>query len=212
MSVGAASFLLMSSALSVYLLDPAATRALVGSRDDQLLEVIRDSFGDQLAHDDDWFRHEIEKGAPTAYEALRTVVHGGPFSEDEQHAFQYGYAYKRLCELTGSFLDNSCFTPHRGDWLSVVDKGLTELGITAVSVAEFGYCGLPGPLPWTYMPGCGVWTPEQCAQALEQFEETKRKGHAPPLEPEVVDAVFDCIGWLRLAESRPGFGVIGFVS
>ncbi|MFF1695554.1 hypothetical protein ACFVXC_18255 [Streptomyces sp. NPDC058257] len=24
-----------------------------------------------------------------------------------RHAFQYGYAYQRLCDLTGSFLDNS---------------------------------------------------------------------------------------------------------
>ncbi|MGW2089937.1 DUF7691 family protein, partial [Streptomyces sp. NPDC001880] len=44
----------MSSSLSVYLLDVAATRALVGSRDDQLLEAIRNGFGDDLARDDDY--------------------------------------------------------------------------------------------------------------------------------------------------------------
>ncbi|GHE31289.1 hypothetical protein GCM10017771_47620 [Streptomyces capitiformicae] len=195
----------------MYLLDVAATRALVASRDEQLLDVIRSKFGDDLARDDDWFKSEIEDGAPTAYEALRAVVHGGPFSEEE-HAFQYGYAYKRLCSLTGSFLDNSSFTPHRGDWLSVVDEGLTALGITAVSVEEFGYSDLPAPLPRTYMPGCGQWTHEQCLRALEQFEATKAKGQPPALEPEVVEAVMECIGWLRHAESRSGFGVIGFVS
>ncbi|WP_246203796.1 DUF7691 family protein [Streptomyces tailanensis] len=63
----------MSSSLSVYLLDVAATRALVGSRDEQLLDVIRSKFGDDLARDDDWFKSEIEDGAPTAYEALRAV-------------------------------------------------------------------------------------------------------------------------------------------
>ena len=45
----------MSSSLSVYLLDVAATRALVGSRNDQLLEVISGSFGDDLARDDNYF-------------------------------------------------------------------------------------------------------------------------------------------------------------
>ncbi|MFE1312104.1 hypothetical protein [Streptomyces sp. NPDC058755] len=202
----------MSSGLSVYLLDVAATRALVGSGDDQLLQVVRDSFGDELARDDDYFRYQIERGAPTAYEALRAVVHGGPFSEDKEHAFQYGYAYRRLCELTGSFLPNDSFMPFRGDWLSVVDEGLAALRVTAVSVESFSYSDLPDPLPYTYIPGCGEWTPGQMARALEQFEATKAAGHAPPLEPEVVDAVMQCLGWMRHAESRPGFGVIGFCS
>ncbi|MFJ9815074.1 hypothetical protein ACIRU3_07340 [Streptomyces sp. NPDC101151] len=202
----------MSSGLSVYLLDVAATRALVGSGDEQLLEAVRGNFSDDLARDDDYFRHEIEQGAPTAYEALRAVVHGGPFGEDKDHAFQYGYAYKRICELTGSFLSNDCFMPFRGDWLSVVDEGLAALRITAVSVESFSYADLPGPLPYTCVPGCGEWTPEQIARALEQFEATKAAGHAPPLEPEVVEAVMQCLGWMRHAADRPGFGVIGFSS
>jgi hypothetical protein len=197
----------------VYLLDPQAARALVGSRDDQLLQVVRESFGDDLASSDDWFSSEIDKGAPTAFEALRAVVQGGPFLENKEYAFQYGYAYKRLCSLTGSFLDNSSFCPFRGDWLEVVDEGLRALRITAVSVAEFGYYGgMPEGVPAYDLPRCGEWTHEQCLEALEQFEATKRDGHAPPLEPEVVDAVMDVIGWLRHAEARPGFGVVGFVS
>ncbi|MFE9574399.1 hypothetical protein ACFYMW_38800 [Streptomyces sp. NPDC006692] len=204
----------MSSGLSVYLLDVAATRALVGSRDEQLLEVIRTNFADDLARADDYFSDAIERGAPTAYEALEAVVRGGPFSEDQEVAFQYGYAYERLCELTGSFLDNSSFTPHRGDWLSVVDQGLKALGITAVSVESFSYSDLPDPLPYTYTPGCGEWTPTQIAQALEQFESAKQaidaSGQAPPLEPEVVEAVMQCVGWMNHAAARPGFGVIGF--
>ncbi|MFJ4921015.1 hypothetical protein [Streptomyces sp. NPDC088725] len=205
----------MSSSLSVYLLDVAATRALVGSRDAQLLQVIRESFGDELAFDDDYFSHEIERGAPTAYEALRAVVEGGPFSDDEGHAFQYGYAYRRLCSLTGSFLDNDCFTPHRGGWLSEAGQGMKALGITAVSVEDFEFGHLP-TLPYTYTPGCGEWTPDRIAQALAEFEATKRaidaSGQAPPLEPYVVDAVMQCLGWMRHAAARPGFGVIGFRS
>ncbi|KOU59475.1 hypothetical protein ADK57_33505 [Streptomyces sp. MMG1533] len=203
----------MSSSLSVYLLDPKAARSLVGSRDDQLLQVIRDRFGDDLASDDTWFSSDIANGAPTAYEALQAVVHAGPFHENRQYAFQYGYAYKRLCSLTGSFLDNSCFSPFRGEWLEIVDEGLRALRITAVSVAGFGgYGGMPDPVPSYDLPRCGEWTHERCLQALEQFEQTKRDGHAPPLETEVVDAVMDVIGWLRHAEARPGLGIVGFVS
>ncbi|MGW4895879.1 DUF7691 family protein [Kitasatospora sp. NPDC004240] len=203
----------MSSSLSVYLLDPKAARALVGSRDDQLLQVIRDSFADDLASSDSWFDSEIADGAPTAYEALRAVVYGGPYDAAAQYSFQYGYAYKRLCALTGSFLDNSSFSPFRGSWLEMVDEGLRALRITAVSVAELGYYdGLPDGIPTYELPRCGEWTYESCVAALEQFEQTKRDNHAPPLEPEVVEAVMDVIGWLRAVEARPGFGVVGFVS
>ncbi|MFE9773839.1 hypothetical protein ACFYOV_19640 [Streptomyces sp. NPDC005931] len=207
----------MSSGLNLFLIDVAATRALVGSRDDQLLEVIRTEFAGQLAGDDDYFSDAIGQGAPTAYEALHAVVHGGPFSGDKEHAFQYGYAYQRLCSLTGSFLDNSCFTPYRGAWLSVVDQGLRALGITAVSVEDFDQGALPAPLPYCHTPGYGEWTPENIARALEQFEATKREVDAsrqapPPLEPDVVDAVMQCLAWMRHAQARPGFGVIGFRS
>ncbi|WP_151773933.1 DUF7691 family protein [Streptomyces abyssomicinicus] len=204
----------MSSSLNVYLLEVAATRALVGSKDEQLLEVVRDRFGDALDRDDRWFAHAIEEGAPTAFEALRAVVHGGPFSRNEDHGFRYGYAYERLCGLTGVPLDNGCFTPHRGDWLTVVDNGLKTLGVTAVSVEEFGFGGLPAPLPRADTPDYGEWTPGAIAEALEQFEATRREvdasGEAPPLEPEVADAVMQCVGWMRRAAARPGFGVVGF--
>lgn len=206
----------MSSSLSVYLLDIAATRALVGSGDDTLLEVIRDNFGDDMARSDDYFSDEIEQGAPTAYEALRAVVHGGPFSDDGggEYAFQYGYAYRRLCSLTGSFLPNSSFTPHRGDWLAVVDQGLKALGITAVSVEAFSDGGPPAPLPYTFTPGYGEWTPDHIAQALQQFEAGKHEidtsGQAPPLEPEVVEAVQECLDWMRHAQAQPSHGVVGF--
>ncbi|MFC8718035.1 hypothetical protein [Kitasatospora sp. NPDC057198] len=205
----------MSSSLSVFLLDTAATRALVGSRDEQLLRAVEENFGDALASDDEWFSHQIANGAPGAAEALRAVVHGGPYPAAPEYAFQYSYAYQRLCRLTGSFLDNSSFSPFRGTWLSVVDEGLRALRITEVSLAEFHYgAAVPDGVPpsMSEYPTCGEWTHERCVAALEQFEQTVRDDHAPPLEPEVVDAVADVLGWLRHAQRRPGFGVIGFVS
>ncbi|MEU1348205.1 hypothetical protein ABZ438_17465 [Streptomyces sp. NPDC005786] len=206
----------MSSSLSVYLVDLSATHALIGSRDDQLLNVIRADFGEDLTRDDEYHSYAIEQGSPTADEALSAVIHGGPFSENRDHAFQYSYAYQRICSLTGTFLPNDCFTPHKGDWLSVVDQGLKSLGITAVSVDAFGYGAPPAPLPYADTPGCDEWAPEHIAQALQQFEATKRaadeSGQAPPLEPEVLEAAMQCLTWMRYAEARPGYGVIGFRS
>jgi hypothetical protein len=203
----------MSYGLNVYLLDPTATRALVGSRDDQLLQVIRDRFGDELAVDDDEFSIEIADGAPSAYEALHAVVHGGPFHDDPKHAFQYGYAYKRLCSMTGFVLDNSSFVPFRGNWLEVVDEGLRALRITAVSVATFDSFGrMPNLIPQYDLPCYGEWTHQQCVDAREEFEQTVRAGHAPPLEPEVVEAIRDVTAWLRQAAEKSGFGIVGFVS
>jgi hypothetical protein len=77
----------MSSSLTVFLLDPEVARGFVGSRDDDLMEAVRGHFGRDMASDDDWFSSEIADGAPTAAEALRAVVHGGPFDENRQHAF-----------------------------------------------------------------------------------------------------------------------------
>jgi hypothetical protein len=66
------------------------------------------------------------------------------------------------------------------------------------------------------MPGYGEWAPDRIAEALRQLESSKRaagaSGQAPPLEPYVVEAVTQCVDWMRRAQARPGFGVIGFRS
>lgn len=198
----------MSSGLSLNLLDLTATRALIGSGDGGILQVIRENFASQLAAADEYFAEEIAGGAPTAHEALHAVIHGGPFVE--KHAFQYGYAFQRLCELTGHNLPNTCFSPFRGPWLSVVDEAMRGLGVTAVSVERFGE-SLPDPLPWTYVPQYGEWGPEQCAKGLAQWEASTEEQRRA-VDPEVLDAVEQCVGWLRSAAQRPGFGIAGFLS
>ncbi|WDN56256.1 DUF7691 family protein [Streptomyces clavuligerus] len=87
------------------------------------------------------------------------------------------------------------------------------LGVTAVSVESFTQKSPPHPLPYTWTPGCAEWTPSAIAQALEQFEATKRAagGQAPLLESEIAEAVHQCIGWMRQAQVS-GHGVIGFRS
>ncbi|MGW6820084.1 DUF7691 family protein [Streptomyces sp. NPDC055005] len=211
----------MSSSLTVFLFDPEFTRGFVGSRDDESMQAIHAEFRDEMARDDDWFSSAIANGAPTSAEALHALVYGGPFHENPQHAFQYGHAYKRLCTLTGSRLDNSWFCPFRGDWLEVVDEGLRALRVTAISLAEFGqYGGLPATVPSYDLPRCGEWTHEQCLEALAQFEQSRREGQAPPLDPSVLGAIEEVVGRLRgartarprPAQARPGSGIVGFVS
>ncbi|MGI5339550.1 DUF7691 family protein [Streptomyces sp. CA-181903] len=198
----------MSSAMSLTLLDLAAARAFIGCRDEGLLHAVRDNFGADLAADDDYFSSEISRGAPTAYQALEAVVNGGPFGEE--FAFQYGYAYKRLCELTGYRLPNTNFCPIRASWLPVLDEAMAGLGITAVSVSELTY-SLPAPLPFTDLPGYGEWTAEACAKGLAQWEATteEQRRAVDPLTMEVIE---ECVGWMRSAGRMPGFGVVGFLS
>ncbi|MFJ7906815.1 hypothetical protein [Kitasatospora sp. NPDC096204] len=202
----------MSSFLRAYLVDPAELRARVGSGNDGAVDEALAYFGPSLDRSDEYFADEIAQGAPTAREALRAVVHGGPFSEDEDHAFQYGYAYRRLCWLVGQPLEVDSFGPFRGDWLEVVDGGLKAYGITAVSVEEFRYGGLPDGLPHCDVPSCSTWSAEECRTALDQFERAEREGRSPLPEREVAEAVAEVVGWLRLAQRWKGGQIVGFVS
>ncbi|MCX4719199.1 hypothetical protein OG818_26025 [Streptomyces virginiae] len=95
---------------------------------------------------------------------------------------------------------------------AVVNGGLRAVNVTAVSVADFQYGGLPAGLPYTDIPGCGEWSPEDCERALEQFEEGERLGLAPAPDREVAAAVAQVIGWLRRVPRGSAYGIIGFCS
>ncbi len=193
--------------MNVYLLDIAATRAVVGSGDDQLLEVIRENLDSHLTAADEQFAHLVEAGAPAAYEALHAVVHGGPFGE---YAFQYRLAYERLCEFTGFTLGGNTFSQFGGDWLEQVDEGLQSLTGTAVSLFSFTLPQVPVPVEQTPEVGYGEWSAEQIARASRQFEATKTAGLVQPLGPELLEGVAQCLAWMRVAESKPGLGIVGF--
>jgi hypothetical protein len=200
----------MSYSLSIYVVELDRVKGAIGSRDDKLRRMIGGRFKAQLTHDDDWFADEIAAGAPTRYEAVRAVVDGGPF--DPAYGFQYGYAYQTICQFYGRFVDNRYFSAFRGRWLDHIDDGLATLGIKAVSVRAFMYHSLPPSLPQPdELPGYGEWTPEQCAEALVQWEST-----TPPqreeVDHEVLAAIESCVEWIREAQARPGWGIAGFFS
>ncbi|MEV6398660.1 hypothetical protein AB0M39_28435 [Streptomyces sp. NPDC051907] len=199
----------MSYGLSLYLVDLAAVRGAIASGDEKLRRMMGGRFKRDLARDDDYFADEIANGAPTRYEALRAVIDGGPF--DAAHGFQYGYAYKMVCEFHGRFLFNNHFSPFRGSWLDDVDKGMAELGVKAVAVTDFMYGSAPAPLPSSELPGYGEWSAEQCREGLAQWEASAQEQRAA-LDPEVLAAVESCVEWMRQAQAKEGYGIAGFGS
>lgn len=198
----------MSFSLTLFVVDPEIPRNAIGSQDVRMRRAIGGRFKREMAQDDDYFASRIEDGAPTRYEALTAVIDGGPFNE--QHAFQYGYAYRLICAFHGRMLVTSNFSPFRSGWLERVDEGLKSLGVTAVQVAELGY-GLPAPLPYTDLPGHGVWTPSECTTALEQYEAAAEEQFAV-LDREVREAVEEAATWLQAARTAEGRGIVGFMS
>lgn len=198
----------MSLSLSIFVVDPDVAQAVVGSGDVRVRRAIGGRFKQEMARDDDYFASEIEAGAPTLYEALTAVVDGGPFTE--KHAFQYGYAYRMICAFHGRRLYGNMFSPFRFGWLERVDDGLKSIGVTAVGVSEFSY-GLPSPLPYTDLPGHGVWTAAECATALQQYEAATEE-RLSALDHEVREAIEEITEWLRAAQPTEGRGVVGFMS
>lgn len=197
----------MSFSLTLYVVDPEIPRNTIGSGDVRIRRAIGGRFKSEMAREDDYFAHSIRNGAPTRYEALTAVVDGGPFEDD--HAFQYGYAYRMICAFHGRTIVTSNFSPFRSGWLERVDEGLESLGVTAVRVAELSY-SLPSPLPSTDLPGHGVWTPSECATALEQYEAAGEDRFAA-LDREVREAAEEAAGWLRQARATDR-GIVGFMS
>ncbi|MFC5749482.1 DUF7691 family protein [Actinomadura rugatobispora] len=198
----------MSYSLSLYLVDLAKANGAIGGGDDKLRRMIGGRFKSQLAHADEEFSSLIEDGAPTRYDAVRAVIEGGPY--DEAHAFQYAYAYEMICQFYGRRLFNNHFSPYRSGWLETVDKGLSDLGIKAVSVTDFTYGSVPSALPAPeHLPCYGEWSPDQCAEALTQWESTTQE-QRDSLDHEVLEAIDYCIEWTREAQTRPGCGVAAF--
>ncbi|WP_017571257.1 DUF7691 family protein [Nocardiopsis halotolerans] len=199
----------MSYALTTYVVDLDVLHGSVGSGDDKLRRMIGGRFKRHLAHFDAQFAHVVDAGGPGIRDAIRAVVHGGPF--DEQHGTMYGYAYRWICEFHGRALFNNDFSPMKFRWLETVDEGLEELGVTAISVEEFSYSSFPPRLPRPRdLPGYGEWSPTECQKALEQWETVTDERRAA-LDPHVLGAVESCVDWCRTAAAA-GRGVAGFFS
>ncbi|NUQ95476.1 MAG: hypothetical protein HOY79_02550 [Streptomyces sp.] len=199
----------MSTSLRVVPLYPKQARELIGSRDEELLVAVKKWLRDELPRADDWFEDEIRQGAPTAEQAMRIVLQGGPFIEE--YAFQYGYAYERLCRYTGGggLTSTDSFSSMHYGWLKQVDEGMGRLGINAVSVEQLAQGTLPDPLPFADMPRYGEWSHEACTKGVAQWDASTSEQRAA-LDPEVREAVGECVLWMQIGRANPGKVIAGF--
>jgi hypothetical protein len=198
----------MSMALTVYLVDLAKARAAVGSRDDKLRRQICGRFKADIERADDWFSSEIEGGAPKRYDAIKAVFNGGPF--ERRGAFQYGYAYEMIVRHFGKYLDNNDFSPFRGDWLELVDRGMAAIGLS-LRVTTFMYGKVPDPLPRPDdFPGYGEWSHAQCSEGLSQWQRYHSGPSNTEIDPQVLAAIRSCSDWMNAAVQKPGAGIAGF--
>ena len=199
----------MGFALTLYVTPLDRVHAAVGSRDDKLRRMISGRFKDDMARTDRFLSSAIEAvGAPSMHDALRAVIEGGPF--ERAHAFQYYYAYERICRHFGKYLNNNDFSPFRGDWLAQVDAGFAALGVDMVEVSAFMHGAPPAPLPRPDdLLGYGEWTQSRCRQALAQYDASAAEARSQ-LPPRVRDAIESCVGWMRAARAEASLGVVGF--
>jgi hypothetical protein len=210
MSVPVTTIPVMSYGLGMYLVDLDEVHGVIGSQNVKLRRMIGGRFKAAFAAADKWFDEEIADGAPSRYEALRAVIDGGPF--DDHYAFQYGYAYRMICEFLGRPLFNNCFSPFHSGWLERVDQGLDELGIKAVSVSDFSYNLQLPPLPCPdELPGYGEWSPKECREALTQWE-ASTPAQREAIDGGVLEAIESCVAWMRQAQTEDGMGIVGFFS
>jgi hypothetical protein len=194
----------MSYALMTYVVDLHALHSSVGSKNDKLRRMIGGRFKQHLAHSDSQFDH---LDGPSVHEAIRAVIDGGPF--DSRYGTMYGYAYEWICQFHGRALFNNDFSPMRAGWLETVDEGLAELGVTAVSIGEFGFGRAPSPIPAPdFLPCYGEWSTSECQKALEQWETVADERKAA-LDPYVRKAVESCMDWCNTAAAA-GRGIAGF--
>lgn len=198
MSSAAAIVLAMSFALMPYVVDLDTLHGSIGSQDDKLRRMIGGRFKEHLDHFENQFAGVDEDDRPSIYQAIRTVIDGGPF--DDRHGTWYGYAYKWICEFYGRPQPNPAFSPMKAGWLETVDEGLAGLGVTAVRVEDLSYGSPPSPLPVSLemVPGYGEWSLADCRKALEQWEAATVERRAA-LAFELREPAENCMAWCKTA-------------
>jgi hypothetical protein len=191
--------------LSLYLVDLDSLNAVVGSGDDRHFDRIAVECAEAMAQADADCADRIAEGAPTAAEALRSVIDGGPFSH--RYANDYLDAYESVCSVLGAESDG-VWGPFDFAWPSRIDKGLAALGIR-LSVRAFAGQRLPGGLPAPAAAGHGQWSGPDCWAALGQWE-AALPDQRNELAPDVLEGIEDFVAWIREIKRFPGASIVGF--
>ncbi|MEV6430719.1 hypothetical protein [Nocardia sp. NPDC051463] len=191
--------------LSLYIVDLNTVDEVVGSKDDGHFARISTECAETMAQLDEDYAGQIADGAPSAAQAVRTVIDGGPF--EHRHANDYLDVYESMCSVFGAALDD-LWGPLQFDWPAKVDKGLAALGMR-VSVRAFAGNRLPAALPHPTLAGCGEWAEQDCLAALDRWAATLPEQRAA-LEPDVLEGIEDCVAWMREVKRFPGTSIVGF--
>lgn len=172
--------------------------AVVGCRDQQLIDDLLDEFEDHFEEFDEMAADasDDEEGAQplTMRTALTQMVMGLPYNEDL--GFMYGYALELLCRFFGEMLSNRHWVPISSDWPEQADEALKKAGIDAnvFSMLRLMYRGEPVPVPRIDdFPGIGYLTRDEIATALGPFGAEVPAGVA---DDQLAESLDEARGWL----------------
>lgn len=116
----------------VYAVDVALLQSIAGSRDEGILDEIKQSgwLQKEIKRTNNYFDDEIQQGAPRREQAIEAIIMG-IVPKETRHAFMYAYAYINLCELCSkTFLPNTHWYPISFDFLDKVSEIYKSSGLS----------------------------------------------------------------------------------
>jgi hypothetical protein len=137
-------------------------------------------------------------GSVTLADVARHMIMGEPC--DERIGFAYGYFLEYLCDVRGTFLDNSHWMPVPVDFGSRLDDVLAEAGVLAdgFRVTDLLFGGAPVKLPRIDdFPGIGY----REFGALDEPAAGLARLGALDLPDEYMNPAYEVFQWLSHAQS-----------
>ena len=133
----------------------------------------------------------------TVEEALRDMVDGANLNKD--FGWKYAYALEALCWHFGELLDNSEWSPMRGQWSEQVDVAISRAGVPENTFSVEGhlmYRGSPIPIPEVPdFPFIGFLRKTELPEAAKSIAQCDRS----KLGEDVERAIRQVEGWLDRA-------------
>jgi hypothetical protein len=201
----------MSTTLEVYAVSLDELRRVAGSRDEGLISAIVVEQASWLAEIDAIRDVDEEEAGETltCAQALAQIINGEIRAEVpwyQRHL--YGYALEALCGHLGEPLENVSAITGASGWVDEVDAFLIENDVPIrLSDLMFGKIPLEIPEPDDY-PCIGSWSAGVIAGALVPL----RRIGGNPEDPEMAETIGQLRDWIEAAASRPGYGLVGFLS
>lgn len=196
----------MSASLEVYLVDEAMVKAVPGSNDTELFEVLlaRKGQGESLGWLDEVLDIEDRFPGFTHADALRDILAGRVTRPEIDFAYAYAFGY--VCSSLGEWV-GSAFHRCSGDTLRKFD---TLFQAHRVDLRFWGGLIRNPPIPLPPPSDCpyvGHWLRAEALHAAPAFATFRQAGpHGEHWFEEMLDAVGN---WLVLLEQQPGSMLVG---